>query len=70
MGRRACRTCNWPVPAYVPDYLVSAAMGDHRANDCIPDAAGEPREVVVGRSPGTETDALDAAAFGGGEVLL
>jgi hypothetical protein len=66
-GDRACRTCNWPVPAYVPDYLVSAAMGDHRANDCVPEPAGETREVVP-RAAGDGTQVPAAAAFIGGEV--
>lgn len=66
-GDQVCRTCGWAVRAYVPDYLVSAAMGDHRANDCGPDAAGEPLDVV-GRAPGDGTQVPDAAASTG-EVL-
>lgn len=65
-GDRACRTCGWTVPPYVPDYLVSAAMGDHRANDCVPEPAGEPREVVP-RAAGDGTQVL-AADVSTGEV--
>ena len=56
MTGRGCPSCGWAVPAFVPDYLVMTALGDHKAYDCLGDArtgagAGLPEPAGSDGSP-------------------